>query len=86
MSTLFSRIKYLNRPEYGLQKEANLFKKGNRWIGQDVPENSYFQLRLTFSGQGVATDCYCEVFQNNVSLGEYSVLSSQSVHDVVTFT
>ena len=85
MSTLFSRIKYLNRPEFGLQREANLFKKANRWIGQDVPEDSYFQLSLTFNHLGTAVDCFCEVFQNNVSLGTYSVLSSQSVHDVVTF-
>lgn len=86
MSTLFSRIKYLNRPEFGFRHEANLFKKACRWIGQDVPENSYFQLRLTFNARGIASDCYCEVFQNQDSLGSYSVLASKSVHDVVNFS
>jgi len=85
MSTLFSRIKYMNRPEVGLQSEVNLFKKGCRWIGQDVPENSYFQLRLTFNNMGIANDCWCEVFQDNESLGEFDVLATQSVHDVVNF-
>lgn len=53
---------------------------------QDVPENSYFQLRLTFNDMGIANDCWCEVFQNNESLGEFDVLATQSVHDVVSFT
>lgn len=86
MSTLFSRIKYLNRPEVGLQSEVYLFKRGCKWIGQDVPENSYFQLRLTFNNNGIAVDCLCRVFQNNEILGEFDVLETKSVHDVVTFT
>lgn len=85
MSTLFSRIKYLNRPEYNFKHEADLFKKACRWIGQDVPENSYFQVRLTFNAKGLAANCFCEVFQNQISLGSYSVLDTKSVHDVVIF-
>jgi len=75
MSTLFSRIKYMNRPEYNFKAESDLFKLACHWIGQDVPGNTYFQVRLMFSNLGIANQCYCEVFQDGVSLGSIKMLS-----------
>lgn len=84
---LFNRIKYIGRPWMGLKRETDLYGKACQWIGQDVPEDAYFQVKLKSGNDfGIADQCFVEVFQNNISLGTFNINSSQSVHDVVTFT
>lgn len=86
---LGDRIKYLNRPMFGFKKESDLFKYACMWITTQAPDNTYFQVRLIFNNWGVACDCLCEVFQNDVSLGEYSVLTildGQTMYDFVPFS